>query len=77
MSRKRREVNSHIRENFKQVPREVGDIESEWTMVSTTIVSAAFRSCGRKVTGACRGGNPQTRWWTPQVRDAVKLKKES
>uniref|UniRef100_A0A3B3BLN8 Reverse transcriptase domain-containing protein n=2 Tax=Oryzias melastigma TaxID=30732 RepID=A0A3B3BLN8_ORYME len=73
-----REVfNSHIRENFKQVPREVGDIESEWTMFSTSIVSAAFRSCGRKVSGACRGGNPRTRWWTPQVRDAVKLKKES
>ncbi|KAI3351389.1 hypothetical protein L3Q82_020197 [Scortum barcoo] len=35
------------------------------------------RSCGRKVSGACRGGNPQTRWWTPEVRDAVRLKKES
>ncbi|KAI3353538.1 hypothetical protein L3Q82_020068 [Scortum barcoo] len=37
----------------------------------------AVRSCGRKVSGACRGGNPQTRWWTPEVRDAIKLKKES
>ena len=35
------------------------------------------RSCGRKVSGACRGGNPQTWWWTPEVRDAVKLMKES
>ncbi|KAI3353388.1 hypothetical protein L3Q82_019923 [Scortum barcoo] len=35
------------------------------------------RSCGRKVSGACRGGNPRTRWWTPEVRDAVRLKKES
>ncbi|TWW74691.1 hypothetical protein D4764_14G0006940 [Takifugu flavidus] len=26
---------------------------------------------------ACRGGNAQTRWWTPAVRDAVRLKKES
>ncbi|KAI3354838.1 hypothetical protein L3Q82_004643 [Scortum barcoo] len=25
----------------------------------------------------CRGGNPSTRWWTPEVRDAVRLKKES
>ncbi|KAI3362912.1 hypothetical protein L3Q82_011508, partial [Scortum barcoo] len=31
-----------------------------------------------KVSGACRGGNPRTRWWTPEVRDAVsRLKKES
>ncbi|KAI3351148.1 hypothetical protein L3Q82_005710 [Scortum barcoo] len=38
---------------------------------------AAVRSCGRKVFGACRGGNPRTRWWTPEVRDAIRLKKES
>uniref|UniRef100_A0A671UP04 Reverse transcriptase domain-containing protein n=1 Tax=Sparus aurata TaxID=8175 RepID=A0A671UP04_SPAAU len=69
--------NSHLRESFDQIPREAGDIESEWTMFSTSIVDAAVRSCGRKVSGACRGGNPQTRWWTPEVRVAVKLKKES
>uniref|UniRef100_H2MWP2 C-type lectin domain-containing protein n=1 Tax=Oryzias latipes TaxID=8090 RepID=H2MWP2_ORYLA len=69
--------NSHLRENFKHVQREVGDIESEWTMFSTSIVSAAARSCGRKVSGACRGSNPRTRWWIPEGRDAVKLKKES
>ncbi|KAI3352015.1 hypothetical protein L3Q82_020840 [Scortum barcoo] len=56
----------------------LGDIESEWTMFSASIVvDAAVRSCGRKVSGACRGGNPRTRWWTPEVRDAVRLKKES
>ncbi|XP_076588427.1 uncharacterized protein LOC143321733 [Chaetodon auriga] len=73
-----REVfNSHLQESFDQIPREVGDIESEWTMFSTSIVDAAICSCGRKVAGACRGGNPRTRWWTPEVRDAVKPKKES
>uniref|UniRef100_A0A671V6D7 Endonuclease/exonuclease/phosphatase domain-containing protein n=1 Tax=Sparus aurata TaxID=8175 RepID=A0A671V6D7_SPAAU len=69
--------NSHLRESFCQIPREAGDIESEWTMFSTSIVGAAVRSCGRKVSGACRGSNPRTRWWTPEVRDPVTLKKES
>ncbi|KAK3541996.1 hypothetical protein QTP86_009836 [Hemibagrus guttatus] len=69
--------NSHLRESFNQIPREVGDIESEWTMFSSCIVDAAIRSCGRKVSGAGRGGNPRTQWWTLEVRDAVKLKKES
>ncbi len=69
--------NSHLRRSFERIPREVGDIESEWTMFSSSIVDAASRSCGCKVSGACRGGNPRTRWWTPEVRDAVKLKKES
>ncbi|XDV52206.1 hypothetical protein PO909_020956 [Leuciscus waleckii] len=67
----------HLLQSFDRVPRESGDIESEWTMFSTSIVNAATLSCGRKVSGACQGGNPRTRWWTPEVRDAVKLKKES
>ena len=54
-----REVfNSHLRESLDLIPREAGAIESEWTMFSTSIVDAAVRSCGRKVSSACRGGNP-------------------
>ncbi len=63
--------------SFNRIPRESGDIKSEWTMFSTSIVDAATRSCGRKDSGACRDSNPQTRWWTPEVKDAIKLKKES
>ncbi|KAK3520789.1 hypothetical protein QTP70_032366 [Hemibagrus guttatus] len=63
--------------SFNQIPREVGDIESEWTMFSSSIVDVAIRSCGHKVSGAGRGGNPRTQWWTLEVRDAFKLKKES
>ncbi|KAK0141183.1 Craniofacial development protein 2 [Merluccius polli] len=73
----RESFNSHLRESFDHVPGEAGDIESEWAMFHASIVKAADQSCGRKVVGACRGGNSRTRWWTPAVRDAVKLKKES
>nr|XP_049618390.1 uncharacterized protein LOC125993656 isoform X2 [Syngnathus scovelli] len=64
----RKSFNFHLRQSFSHVPGEAGDIESEWTMFRASIV---------EVVGACRGGNPRTRWWTPAVRDAVKLKKES
>ncbi|TWW56284.1 R2DM Retrovirus-related Pol polyprotein from type II retrotransposable element [Takifugu flavidus] len=73
----RRSFNSRLRESFDHVPGEAGDIESKWTVFRASIVEAADRCCGRKVVGACRGGNARTRWWTPAVRDAVKLKKES
>ncbi len=53
------------------------DIESEWAMFCASIVEAADRCCGRKVVGACRGSNTHTCRWTPAVRDAVTLKKES
>ncbi|XP_029977141.1 uncharacterized protein LOC115409932 [Salarias fasciatus] len=62
--------NSHFPGSFFHVPRKAGDVESGWTMFSTSIVVAA-RSCGRKVSGACRGGNFRTRWWTPDVRAAI------
>ncbi|TWW54485.1 hypothetical protein D4764_0145930 [Takifugu flavidus] len=73
----RRSFNSRLQESFDHVLGEAGDIESEWTMFLASIVEAADRCCGCKVVGACRGGNARTRWWTPAVRDAVKLKKES
>uniref|UniRef100_A0A3B3QCK7 Endonuclease/exonuclease/phosphatase domain-containing protein n=1 Tax=Paramormyrops kingsleyae TaxID=1676925 RepID=A0A3B3QCK7_9TELE len=59
--------NPYLRQNFSHVPGEAGDIESEWAMFRASIVEAADRSCGR-------GSNPRTHWWTPVVRDAVKLK---
>ncbi|TWW57009.1 hypothetical protein D4764_08G0009960 [Takifugu flavidus] len=73
----RRSFNSHLRESFDHVPGEAGDIESKWTMFRASTVGAAYRCCGRKVVGACRGGNARTRWWTPAVIDAIRLKKES
>ncbi|KAK3543175.1 hypothetical protein QTP70_012283 [Hemibagrus guttatus] len=75
--RLRRRMPDRLGRPKRMIPREVGDIESEWTMFSSSIVDAAIRSCGRKVSGAVRGGNPRTQWWTLKVRDAVKLKKES
>lgn len=55
--------NSHHQESFIQILMEVGDMESEWTMSSTSIVKAAARSCGRTASGA---------WWHHlAVRDSA------
>nr|XP_054600883.1 uncharacterized protein LOC129164488 [Nothobranchius furzeri] len=69
--------NSHLRQSFVRVPRAVGDIDSKWALFHSAIVEVAVASCGRKVAGASRGGHPRTRWWTPEVRGAVRLKKEA
>ena len=52
-------------------------MESEWAMSRASIAEAAVRNCGQKAVGACHGGNPRTRWWTPAVKEAVRLKKEA
>ena len=46
-------------------------------MFRAAIVKAAAQSCGSKVTGASQSGNPRTCWWTPEVKEAVKLKMET
>uniref|UniRef100_A0A8C6PJP1 Endonuclease/exonuclease/phosphatase domain-containing protein n=1 Tax=Nothobranchius furzeri TaxID=105023 RepID=A0A8C6PJP1_NOTFU len=71
------DFNSHLRQSFDRLPRAVGDIDSEWALFHSAIVEVDVASCGRKVASASCGGNPQTRWWTPEVRGAVRLKKEA
>ncbi|KAI3357108.1 hypothetical protein L3Q82_015575 [Scortum barcoo] len=65
-----REVfNSHLRKSFSQIPREAGDIESEWTMFSASIVDEAVRSCGRKVPAVAATPNP----WYRQAKQSHSL----
>uniref|UniRef100_A0A8C6MDN2 Endonuclease/exonuclease/phosphatase domain-containing protein n=1 Tax=Nothobranchius furzeri TaxID=105023 RepID=A0A8C6MDN2_NOTFU len=68
---------SHLRQSFDHILRAVGDIDSDWTLFPSAIVEAAVATCGRKVAGASRGGNPRTRWWAPEVWGAIRLKKEA
>ncbi|KAK3510372.1 hypothetical protein QTP70_005671 [Hemibagrus guttatus] len=67
--------NSHLRESFNQIPREVGDIESEWTMFSSSIVDAAIRSCG------CKLKKESYRAWlargTPEAAEAYRQAKRT
>ncbi|KAI3358107.1 hypothetical protein L3Q82_003115 [Scortum barcoo] len=74
-----REVfNSHLRKSFSQIPREAGDIESEWTMFSASIVDAAGSKLWTQGLWCLSWWQPPNPvWWTPKVRDAVRLKKES
>lgn len=44
--------NFHLRENNYKILEEVWDIESEWTLFSTSMVDAAVRSCGHKMVPA-------------------------
>uniref|UniRef100_A0A8C5FFM2 Endonuclease/exonuclease/phosphatase domain-containing protein n=1 Tax=Gadus morhua TaxID=8049 RepID=A0A8C5FFM2_GADMO len=60
--------NSHLRLSFSGIPVEVGDIEPEWAVFKASIAEAAVASCGLRVLGSSRGGNPRTPWWTLVVR---------
>ena len=64
-------------EELQSCPGADGGHQARVGHVRASIVEAADRCCDRKGVGACRGSNIRTRWWTPALRDAVRLKKES
>ncbi|KAI3362855.1 hypothetical protein L3Q82_001898 [Scortum barcoo] len=74
-----REVfNSHLRKSFSQIPREAGDIESEWTMFSASIVDAwRFEVVDARSLVPVVAATPEPGGGHRKVRDAVRLKKES
>ena len=67
---------SHLQRSFNQILEVVVSTESKWAMFQTAIDQAAARSYGGKVADASCGSNPRTRLGTPEVKRAVKLKKE-
>ena len=73
----REEFNCHLLRSFSDTPVEGEDIEHEWSVFKASIADAAAASCGFRAVGSSRGGNPRTAWWTPEVREAVRLKKEA
>ena len=60
--------------SFSAIHVEVGGIELEWAVFKASIAEATAVSYGLRVSGSSRGGNPRTPWWTPVVREAVRLK---
>lgn len=45
--------NSPLKQSFYSIPKETGDIESEWTVFSTSTAKATALSYGCKVVTAC------------------------
>lgn len=65
-------LNTHLRENLW-----IWDMETEWVTICAANAKAAKLICGCRVAGASHDSDPQTWWWTSEVKGAVKLKKES
>ena len=51
--------------------------EGVLTMVCAYLPNSNSEYTPLKVTGASCCGDPRTHWWTPEVKGAVKLKKET
>lgn len=63
--------------SFNSIPREAGDVASEWTMFYNSIAEGTSTTCGCKVVDASLGSNPRTRSQTPERKKTIKQKKEA
>lgn len=70
------DLNSHLRQSFRHVSMGVEDMESEWFMFFVAVAEVAA-ACFVHKAHACHSSSPLTSLWTPEIRDDVRLKKDS
>jgi hypothetical protein len=62
---------------FQQIPEGFMDVQQEWELFKSALLAAASECCGLKRLGVPNGNDKRTCWWTPEVQDAVRAKKEA
>ena len=66
---------SAVASMFKDLPCPTDDIETEWNLFRTAVITSAATSCGRKRVGVAKGGEKRTPWWNQEVKEAILAKK--
>ena len=60
---------------FKELPTSTEDIETEWCLFRTAVVTSATNCCGRKRVGGTKSSEKRTPWWNQEVKEAIRAKK--
>ena len=68
---------SSMASKFRQLPEVSEDIEVEWSLFQTAIVSSAVESCGQKWLRMAAGSEKRTPWWNQDVKEAIRAKKDA
>ena len=68
---------SKMAAKFQQLPEVSEDIDMEWLLFQTAIISPAVESCGRKRLRMARGSEKRTSWWSQVVEKAIRTKKDA
>jgi exonuclease III len=66
----------NVNQQFSQIPSTELDVETEWSLFKTGIISAATKTCGLK----CVANGPAKRstpWWTEELQLLVQEKKKA
>jgi len=66
-----------MKSKFNIIPNDISNVEDEWQLFKLAILSSATESCGLKSVGPAPGGHLRTSWWTKEVQEIVKEKKNA
>ena len=76
---KNKEVRKHFASNisskFRQLPDVSEDIEKEWLLFRSAIISSVTESFGQKRLRVVGDSEKRTPWWNQEVKDAIRAKK--
>ena len=73
----RKQFASSISSKFRQLPDVSEDIEKEWLLFRSAIISSAAESCGRKRLRMAGDSEKRTPWWNQGVKEAIRAKKDA
>ena len=73
----RKQFASSISSKLRQLPDVSVDIEKEWLLFRSAIISSAAESCGRKRLRAAGDSEKRTPWWNQEVKEAIRAKKHA
>ena len=73
----RKQFASSISSKFRQLPDVSEDIEKEWLLFRSAIISSIAKSCGRKRLRVAGNSEKRTPWWNQEVKEAIQTKKDA
>ena len=73
----RKQFASSISSKFRQLPNVSEDIEKEWLLFRSAIISSAAESCGRKRLRVAGDSEKRTSWLNQEVKQAIRAKKDA
>ena len=73
----RKQFASSISSKFRQLLDVSEDIEREWLLFRSAIISSAAESCGRKRLRVAGDREKRTSWWNQEVKEAIRAKKDA
>ena len=73
----RKQFASSMKAKFQQLPEVSEDIELEWSLFQTAMISSAVENCRRKRLKMMAGSKKRISWWNLSVREAIRAKKDA